>query len=176
VVDFLFNNALAGSAGANFHGGGDGNGYTPIADSGGAVVEARPEYYGILFFTLAGQGTLYTTNPSSDIAGLNATAYAVKTGSGSLNVVAINKDSAQNLKLTITLPQSVNSATLLQMTQLTSGASGPSISATSGVTIQGASVGTNGSFTPGSAYVLDASGSTFTCYVPYYSAVLIQVT
>ena len=56
-------------------------GYTPIADSGGAVVEARPEYYGILLFTLAGQGTLYTTSLSG-IGSLNITAYAVKTSSG----------------------------------------------------------------------------------------------
>jgi hypothetical protein len=176
VVDFLFDNAMGGSVGANFHGGGDGDGYTPIADSGGAVVEARPEYYGILFFTLAGEGTLYATSPSSGIAGLNATAYAVKTNSGGLNIVVVNKDSAQNLKLTISLPQTATSATLLEMTQLTSGASGPSISATSGVTIQGASVGANGSFTPGSAYTLSTSGSQVTCYVPYYSAVLIQVS
>jgi hypothetical protein len=36
-------------------------GHTAIADANGSVVEARPEYYGILFFTLAGQGTLYKT-------------------------------------------------------------------------------------------------------------------
>jgi hypothetical protein len=176
VVDFLFNNVQGGSVGTNFHGGGDGDGYTPIADSGGAVVEARPEYYGMLFFTLSGQGTLLTTSPSSDIAGLNATAYAVKTSSGALNIVVVNKDNAQNLEFTISLPQAASSATLLEMTQLTSGASGPNISATSGVTIQGASVGANGSFSPGPAYTLSASGSQLTCYVPYSSAVLIQVS
>lgn len=175
IVDFLFDCALNGSVGANFHGGGDGDGYTPIADSGGAVVEARPEYYGILLFTLAGQGTLYTTNLSG-IGSLNITAYAVKTSSGGLNIIVVNKDSAQNLQLTVQLPQTASSATLLEMTQLTSGASGPSLSATSGVTIQGASVGANGSFAPGAAYVLSASGTELTCYVPYLSAVLIQIS
>jgi len=174
IIDFLFDCALNGSVGANFHGGGNGDGYTPIADSGGAVVEARPEYYGILLFTLAGQGTLYSTSLSG-IGSLNITAYAVKTSSGGLNIVVVNKDSAQNLQLTIQLPQSASSATLLQMTQLTAGASGPSLSATSGVTIQGASVGSNGSFSPGSAYILSASGTALTCYVPCLSAVLIQV-
>jgi hypothetical protein len=174
IIDFLFDCALNGSVGANFHGGGNGNGYTPIADSGGAVVEARPEYYGILLFTLAGQGTLYTTNLSG-IGSLNITAYAVKSAFGTLNIVVVNKDSAQNLQLTVQLPQSATSAALLEMTQLTSGASGPSLSATSGVTIQGASVGANGSFSPGAAYTLSASGAALTCYVPYLSAVLIQV-
>jgi hypothetical protein len=174
IIDFLFDCALNGSVGANFHGGGNSDGYTPIADSGGAVVEARPEYYGILLFTLAGQGTLYTTSLSG-IGSLNVTAYAVKTASGALNIIVVNKDSAQNLQLTVQLPQSANSATLLEMTQLTAGASEPSLSATSGVTIQGASVGANGSFSPGAAYTLSASGTELTYYVPYLSAVLIQV-
>ena len=173
IVDFLFDCALNGCAGTNFHGGGNGDGYTPIADSGGAVVEARPEYYGILFFTLAGQGTLYSTSLSS-IGSLNVTAYAVKTASG-LNIVVVNKDTAQNLQLTVQLPQNATSATLLEMTQLSSGAMGPSLDATSGVTIQGASVGANGSFSPGTAYTLSSSGTQLTCYVPSLSAVLIQV-
>jgi hypothetical protein len=138
------------------------------------VVEARPEYYGILLFTLAGQGTLYTTSLSG-IGSLNITAYAVKTSSGALNIIVVNKDSAQNLQLTVQLPQSASSATLFEMTQLTSGAGGPSLSATSGVTIQGAGIGANGSFSPGAAYTLSASGTELSCYVPYLSAVLIQI-
>jgi hypothetical protein len=175
VIDFLFDCAMGGSSGTNFHGGGDGDGYTPIADSGGAVVEARPEYYGILFFALAGEGTLYTTNLSG-IGSLNVTAYAVKTTSGGLNLVIVNKDSTQNLALTAQLPQNAETATLLELTQLSSGATGPSLSATSGVTIQGASVGANGSFTPEAAYTLSVSGTQVTCYVPALSAVLVQIT
>ena len=174
IIDYLFDCALNGAVGANFHGGGNSNGYTPIADSGGAVVEARPEYYGILLFTLAGQGTLYTTSLSG-IGTLNITAYAVRAASGALNLIVVNKDSAQNLQLTVQLPQSISSATLLELTQLTSGASGPSLSATSGVTIQGATVGANGSFSAGAAYTLSTSGAELTCYVPYLSAVLIQI-
>lgn len=174
IIDYLFDCALNGAVGANFHGGGNSDGYTPIADSGGAVVEARPEYYGILLFTLAGQGTLYSTSLSG-IGSLNITAYAVKASSGAINIIVVNKDSAQNLQLTIQLPQSASSASLLEMTQLTTGASGPSLSATSGVTIQGASVGASASFSPGTAYVLSTTGTELTCYVPYLSAVLIQI-
>ena len=173
VIDFLFDCALGGAAGTNFHGGGNGAGYTPIADSGGAVVEARPEFYGILIFTLAGTGTLYTTALAA--GSLNATAYAVKTTSG-LNLVVVNKDSTQNLRLAIQLPQSAASATLLEMTQLSSGASGPDLTATNGVTIQGASVGVDGSFAPGQAYELSSKGNSVSCYVPALSAVLIQIT
>lgn len=172
VIDYLFDCALGGASGANFHGGGNGTGYTPIADSGGAVVAARPEFYGILLFTLAGTGTLYTTTLSA--GGLNATAYAVKTATG-LNLVVVNKDSTQNLQLTARLPENATLATLIEMTQLSSGASGPDLTATSGVTIQGASVNADGSFSPGAAYALSPNGMSLTCYVPALSAVLVQI-
>jgi hypothetical protein len=104
------------------------------------------------------------------------TAYAVKTASGGLNVVMVNKDSTQNLQVSMTLPQNVTTATLLAMTQLTSGASGPDLSATAGVTIQGASVQVDGTFSPAAAYTLTASGTQVSCYVPALSAVMIQVS
>jgi hypothetical protein len=174
VIDYLFNCAQGGAAGVNFHGGGDGPGYTPIADGAGSVVGARPEFYGILLFTLAGQGTLYTTQISA--GSLNVTAYAVKRSSGGLNLVVVNKDLTQNLQLTAQLPESARSATLLEMTQLTSGNSAPDLTATSGVTIQGASVNTDGTFSPSASYTLNPSGSKLECYVPALSAVLIQIT
>jgi len=173
VIDYLFNCAQGGASGVNFHGGGDGPGYTPIADNAGSVVGARPEFYGILLFTLAGQGTLYTTQLSA--GSLNVTAYAVKASSGSLNLIVVNKDLTQNLQLTTELPESASSATLLAMTQLTAGSTAPDLSATSGVAIQGASVNPDGTFSPAPAYTLDPSGSQLTCYVPALSAVLVQI-
>jgi len=173
VIDYLFNCAQGGASGVNFHGGGNGPGYTPIANSSGTVVGARPEFYGIVLFTLAGQGTLYTTQLSA--SSLNVTAYAVKTSSGGLNLIVVNKDLTQNLQLSAELPQTATSATLLAMTQLTSGATAPDLSAISGVTIQGTSVNPDGTFSPSAAYTLNPSGSKLTCYVPALSAVLIQI-
>jgi hypothetical protein len=167
VIDYLFNCAQGGASGVNFHGGGNSAGYTPIADSNGSVVGARPEYYGILLFTLAGTGSLLTT--TMNVGSLNATAYAVKSSSGAINVVVVNKDSTQNLDVSITLPQSVHTASLLGMT-------GGSLAATSGVTIQGAAVNADGSFSPSAAYTLTASGMQLSCYVPALSAVLISTT
>jgi hypothetical protein len=167
VIDHLFNTALGGGVGANFHGGGNGTGYTPIADSDGVVVEARPEYYGMKLFTLAGAGTLLGTTVSA--SSLNVTAYAVKSAAGGLNLIIVNKDSSQNLNLTVACGQAVTAATLLEMT-------GPALNATTGVMIQGAAIGQDGSFTPQSAYTLTASGTNVTCYVPALSAVLIAVS
>ena len=174
VIDYLFNCAQGGAAGVNFHGGGNSAGYTPIADSDNAVVDVRPEFYGILLFTLAGQGTLYKTQVSA--GSLNVTGYAVRTSSGGLNIIVVNKDLTQNLQLAVALPQTANSATLMAMTQLSSGATAPGLTATAGVTIQGASVHVDGTFSPSTAYNLTANSPQLTCYVPALSAVLIQVT
>jgi hypothetical protein len=129
-----------------------------------AASSARPEFYGILLFILAGQGNLVDTQISAE--SLNVTAYAVKTSSGGLNLVVVNKVLTQNLQPTAQLPQTASSATLLNRTQFTGGASGPDLSATSGVTLQGASVNPDGSFAPSAAYTLNPSRSQLRCCVP----------
>jgi hypothetical protein len=64
---------------------------------------------------------------------------------------------------------------LLAMSQLNSGATARDLSATSGITIQGASVNLVGTFSPAPAYTLKPQGSQLTCYVPALSAVLIRI-
>ena len=174
VVDFLFNCVQGGAAGVNFHGGGDSTGYTPIADHNGTVDGVRPEYHGIYLFTLAGQGELYQTAISA--GSLNVTAYAVKTATGGLNLIINNKDLTNSLQLTAQLPQTVSNATLIAMTQLTPGATAPSLTATTNVYIQGAPVNIDGTYTPAAPYILEPTGSQLTCYVPALSAVLIQLS
>jgi uncharacterized protein (TIGR03437 family) len=166
VIDHLFACALNGAQGINLHGGGNGAGYTPIADSSGTVVGARPEFYGVTLFTLAGQGMLLKTSISA--GSLNASAYAIQAPDGSLGVVINNKDTAQTLNFAVQLPRAASSAQAIQMT-------GPSLDATTGVTIQGSSIQPNGSFTPGTATPLTVSGSSITCSVNPITAVLIRV-
>ena len=148
------------------HGGGQAPGYTPISDDG-RVIEARPEYYGLLLFALAGSGTLLETQLSA--GGAPVTAYALRTASGGLNLIVVNKDTSQNLALTIQTSQSIKTATSQTMT-------GASLAATSGVTIQGALVNKDGSFAPTSAATLTASGTRTTCNIPALSAALISIT
>ena len=166
VIDFLFGVALGGSTGVNMHGGGNAPGYTPIADHSGVVIEARPEYYGLLFFTLAGAGTLLETQLSAGT--VDATAYAVRNANGGVNLMVVNKDSLQNLTLTIETNRSIWRATQQTMT-------GPNLAATSGVTIQGAVVNQDGSFSPASPDTLTPSGTQTTCYIPALSAALISI-
>jgi hypothetical protein len=61
------------------------------------------------------------------------------------------------------------------MTQSTSGAA-PSLSATSGVTIQTSGVSASAGFSPATPYTVQAGSTNLTVYVPYLSAILVQIT
>jgi hypothetical protein len=172
VLDFMYTCAQGGSTGVTFHSGFNLN-YTVIADSNGTVTGARPIYYGALMFALAGQGTIYKTTVAAGT--LNLTAYAVKTSTG-LSIVIVNKDSTQNAEVLLSLPQVANTATVIEMTQSSGTGQGPSLSALSGVTIQGATVNVDGTFSPNAAYTLATGSANLICYVPYLSAILVQIT
>jgi hypothetical protein len=167
VLDFLFNAAMGGATGVNMHGGGNAPGYTPIADDSGAVIEARPEYYGLLLFALAGTGALLETHLST--GSVDVTAYAVRTPSGGLNIILVNKDTLQNLTLTIQANQPVETASMQTMT-------GPSLAALAGVTIQGATMNKDGTFAPASPGTLTPAAGRTTCFLPALSAALISIT
>jgi hypothetical protein len=167
VLDFLFDAAMGGATGVNMHGGGNAPGYTPIADDSGAVIEARPEYYGLLLFALAGTGTLLETQLSA--GSVDVTAYAVRTPSGGLNIILVNKDTLQNVTLTIQANQAIETASMQIMT-------GPSLAAVSGVAIQGATMNKDGTFAPASPGTLTPAGGQTTCFLPALSAALISIT
>ncbi len=134
----------------------------------------RPEYYGILLFTLAGPGTLYRTTVSA--GALNVTAYAILTASGGLNLIINNQDPTNNLALSVQVPTTPPIGSLLQLTQLTTDAAGPSLTATTGVTLQGAEVDASGTFTPADPYLIAVNGNQLDCYVPALSAVLLKLS
>jgi Glycosyl hydrolase family 79 C-terminal beta domain len=165
-IDFLFTNALNGSSGANFHGGGDGPGYTPIADSDGMVVGARPLFYGMLLVARAGQGkALKVTGAPTSI---NLSAYAIGNSGTVTSVVLSNKDTTTSVHAVVDAGSTVSSAGALRL-------AGPALDATTGVTLGGVSIGADGSFTPGAPEVLSTSGTTFEVDVPPASAVLVSV-
>ncbi|HXW74871.1 MAG TPA: hypothetical protein VEK10_08670 [Steroidobacteraceae bacterium] len=165
VIDHLFRIAQGGGSGANLHGGG--GGYTPIADSNGTVVEARPAYYGMRLFTLAGEGTL--RNCALSAGELNLSAYALERADESLSLVVVNKEAAQNLSLSIDCGSAVDAATLIALT-------GPAADAASDVAIQGTAIGNDGRLPPADPYALPHAGSLVHCYVGALSAALIRIT
>ena len=164
ALDFLFTNAEHGATGVNFHGGGNGPGYTPIADANGAVVGARPIFYGMLLFTMAGAGPIYKTTTSAGT--LNFTAYAVGAADGSTRVVVVNKDPSTTVDPTIDVGVSVNGAT-------STAVAGPALGATTGVTLGGASIDPSGTFGPNPPTTLAFVGTKVLLSVPPASAALV---
>jgi hypothetical protein len=172
VIDFLFHNAEHGSSGVNLHGGSNGSGntmsYSPIADDAkGTVAEVRPEFYGMFLFALAGQGPLYETTVSVT-NGLNVSAYAVGAADGSTNIVIVSKDASNGVHATIDVGAAITTAgvTYLQ---------GPSLDATSGLTIGSVGIDPSGSFSPPTGPIpVAVSGTKVTVDVPAASAALIH--
>lgn len=170
-IDTIFQAALAGASGVNLQSGGQQPG-AAIADNSGVVAGPQPIFYGALLAALVGTGSLLQTQ--LEAGALNVSAYALRT-SGGMSLLVVNKDATQNLDLSIALPQAMSNAMLQQMTQLSAGASGPNLAATSGISIQGAAVAADGRFEPAAGYGLSVSGTQLSCYVPALSAILIQL-
>jgi hypothetical protein len=148
--------------------GGDQGYYTPIANSEGIIVEVRPEYYGLLLFSMIGSGTILGTKLSS--TNLNISMYAVLSPAGETNIVLVNKEQYQFMKITIKCPQVIRAAQLIELR-------GPALTSLTGQTLQGATVGTDGSFVAGPPYAApNVSSFWVTLYVPAMSAILLRVT
>ncbi|HEX4120622.1 MAG TPA: glycosyl hydrolase family protein [Verrucomicrobiae bacterium] len=166
ALDFMFTCALNGAQGINFHGGGDGTGYTPIADNGSAVVQARPEFYGLKMFSLVSEGALVpaTVSLSSNI---NFTAYGVRRAGGGISAVLINKDTNHAAQVSVNLGSDIGSAEMIELT-------GPALDATNAYTIGGAPINANGSWAGGVQSVIPASDGQLTIQVPPISAILLN--
>jgi hypothetical protein len=171
AIDFLFVGAQNGSTGVNFHGGGPGQDgptpflYTPIEEMNGAVTGVQPIFYGILFFAMAGNGNVLATTAKA--GALNFTAYAIAQGDGSTNVVLNNKDAMSPVQAVVDVGASVSSAEVVYLL-------GPSLAATTGVTLAGGTVSGAGAYTPAAPFALPVSGKTVTVTLPPASAALVH--
>lgn len=168
AINFLFTLAQNSAAGANFHGGGDSSGYTPIADDGsGNVVGVRPLYYGIYLFAKAANGKLLATTVMQN--GVALSGFAVAGSDGSTYVVANNVDGSQTAEVTVAVGKSASQAVLTPLTA-------PSLTSTSGVTFGGSAIGLDGSWAPSVQQTIAVSGGSFSFSLPAGSAVLAHVT
>jgi hypothetical protein len=170
VIDHLFTLAANGCSGANLHGGGNSTGYTPIADTNGNVVGPRPEYYGIYFFTLAGEGELHPCQ--CDSAGLDLSAYAIETRSGGLNVMVVNKEPNSlsiALDLTgLTRGKFLESASITLMINT-------SLSATAGTTIGGSAINVDGGIASHESEKYPVANGHLRYSLPPISAALLKL-
>ena len=179
-INFMLTTAGYGSAGVNFHGGGqnmDGNvcptdvnscdrpfWYSPLIEVDSRVTTAAPLYYGMLLVSRIGTGDMLSTTASAGSSNLHA--YTVSRTDGATVVVLVNGEASTGVNATVDLGAAVSSATAVYLR-------GASLTATSGVTLGEATVNPDGSWSPKAPFTLTHTGNTVTVPVPAASAVMI---
>lgn len=166
AADLMYQLAQVGAIGVNFHGGGYGW-YAPVAGTRGNGFVARPIYYGMLLFAVAGAGRLVMTELEGAADGSLA-AYCVKTPDGTLKLVLLNRNLDRDATLTVGVP-GVKSASVLRLIA-------PRADDTTDVTFGGAVVGNDGAWTPTVAESLAVRRGSVTLSVPQASGALVTMS
>ncbi|HVZ86997.1 MAG TPA: hypothetical protein VHG72_08505 [Polyangia bacterium] len=177
-LDLMFENAIHGSSGINFHGGETGMDgtkpfyYEPIMESNGVVVQAQPLYYGMLLMSMAGTGSVVSTTVST--SNPNFTAYAIK-ATGFTSVVLNNKSASNGVNATVNLGSAVGSASAIYLQGTPAGSLSVGVTATTSVTLAGAQVSASGVWNRNPPYFQATTATTVSVYVPPASAALVRV-
>jgi hypothetical protein len=166
AIDFLFANARLGSSGVNFHGGGASPGYTPIADDGQAVVGVRPEYYGILLFSLMGAGHLLSLSQSETRFSISAYAVAAP---GQACIMLVNREPFARINVEIMPGMKVEAAQVMTL-------SAPALESVTGIALNGAPIGSDGTWWPRPSATASVRAGTVSVSVDPASAVLVTAT
>jgi hypothetical protein len=175
AIDYMFEVAKRGGSGINFES--DENGmdgkvpfyYEPLKENGGVVVAVQPEYYGMLLFAQAGQGSMVSTTVTTSAQYF--TAWAIKTD-GFTSVVLNNRNDASGVNATVDLGAAVSGASAIYLQGTPAG----SLTAAAGnVTLAGAQVTVAGDWPRNAPYIQTVSGNTVSVYVPAASAALVRV-
>jgi len=134
VLDYMFTLASNRCGGVNMETGvnqlGFISSYSPIGDDEQEHYAARPEYYGMLGFSLAGRGELLRTEVSPTTTEIKT--YATRSKAGSLQLTLINK-SATGAALHLDTKSSSRQATVIRL-------EGPAVDAKTQVTLGGAEI------------------------------------
>jgi hypothetical protein len=140
--------------------------YSPIfRDTTGQLI-ARPEYYGMLAFAVAGKDNLVKLSASPTEA--NLTAYATRSAAGTLWVTVVNKDLSRQVTLELVLPLGHSRAEAYWL-------AAPSIESRDQVTLAGAQVSAQGAWSPGPGEKIKVSEAVASLQVPATSAVLVRL-
>jgi hypothetical protein len=134
VLDYMFTLASNRCGGVNMETGvnqlGFISSYSPIGDDEQGHYSARPEYYGMLAFSLAGRGELLHTEVSPTTTEMKT--YATRSKAGSLQLTLINK-SATDATLHLDTKSSSRQASVIRL-------EGPAVDARTQVTLGGAEI------------------------------------
>jgi hypothetical protein len=167
----MFQVAAAGAGGVNFHGGvhnrraSEEKAYTPIARSGDRY-RAMPLYYSMLMFAQASRGAPVPVHLAPDTSGVKA--FAIRPPEGTLRVCLINQSITSDERVAINPGRKFTVASALRL-------AGPTIDATAGVTLGGASVDEFGRWVPPMHEEVRLTDREIIVDVPAASAALVSL-
>jgi hypothetical protein len=141
--------------------------YSPIVHDPEFHCSARPEYYGMLAFAMAGRGDMVHLAFSS--TNINLTAYATKDASGALWLTAIDKDFARSARIQLDLPSGYHKAEIFRLTA-------PSMRTLDRVTFAGSKVSEDGSWSPRPPETNSVSDGVLLLKVSSASAAVVKIS
>jgi hypothetical protein len=171
ALDYMFTLAAHGCSGVNMETGVNQRGfissYSPIGDDEQGHYLAKPEYYGMLAFSLAGRGELLTAEVDARSAEIKA--YATRPKEGTLALTVINKGAgASVLDVDIGNPGQARRGSVIRLT-------GPAVDAKSGISLGGAEVTATGRWEGAKAEVVRVRNGRFSLQMPPASAAIVQI-
>lgn len=168
VLDYMFTLAANGCSGVNMETGvnqlGFISSYSPIGDDEQGHYSAKPEYYGMLAFSLAGKGRILMTD--IDASAPEIKAYATQPPGGGFALTLINKGDRSSA-FTVNTGSHARHASVIRL-------SGPAIDAKTGITLGGAEVTPAGTWKPIRPEVLPMRNGRLTIKLPAASAAIVQ--
>jgi hypothetical protein len=173
AVDHFFTAAEQGTSGVNVQSGTDLQGgltcagiYLPFCGRQGGPYTARPLYYAMLLVHAAARGRLVPVAVQSTF---NVTAHAALDDDGTLRVVVVNKEATHAVRVRLVTAGAYANAGVLRLV-------GPALDRGDSVTFAGATVGGDGSWTPGPAEAVGTDGTGFVLTVPAGSAGVVSLS
>ena len=170
VLDYMFTLAQYGCAGVNMETGVNQldfiSSYSPIGDDEHGHYSAKPEYYGMLAFSLAAKGQLLAVETDANSPEIKS--YATQS-QGALALTLINKGpAAPVISINLGEHSKARQASLIRLT-------GPAIDARTGIKLGGAEVTPGGIWKAASTEVLRVKSGQLTITLPPASAAVVHL-
>jgi hypothetical protein len=168
VLDYMFTLATNNCGGVNIETGvnqlGFISSYSPIGDDEQGHYSAKPEYYGVLAFSVAGRGELLQTEVGPTLTEIKA--YATRSKDSALTITLINKG-ATGAILRLDTKSSSRQASVIRL-------EGPAVDARTEVTLGGAEITAAGAWKASKQEVLPVSSGQLSIPLAATSAAILN--
>jgi hypothetical protein len=168
VLDYMFTLATNNCGGVNIETGvnqlGFISSYSPIGDDEQGHYSAKPEYYGMLAFSVAGRGELLQTEVGPTLTEIKA--YATRSKDSALTITLINKG-ATGAILRLDTKSSSRQASVIRL-------EGPAVDARTEVTLGGAEITAAGAWKASKQEVLPVSSGQLSIPLAATSAAILN--